>query len=101
MKKFETEIRASFVELRLITVSKGVFKSSTEATSVSDWEGLSQFDQIDALGQLFAEIDDNPSNCEKMEDGKGFLLSFDFVSRLTDAQARALNIPGIFHIRLN
>ena len=96
MKRFETEIKDDFVELRLKTFSKAVFRSSSKVNNVSDWDGLSQFDQIDALGELFAEIDENPSNCEKMENGEGYRLSFDFVARLTEAQARAFNMPGLF-----
>lgn len=96
MKRFEIEIKDDFVELRLKTVSKALFRSSSKVNNVLDWDGLSQFDQIDALGQLFAEIDENPSNCEKMENGEGYRLSFDFVARLTEAQARAFNMPGLF-----
>ena len=61
MKRFETEIKDDCVELRLKTFSKAVFRSSSKVNNVSDWDGLSQFDQIDALGELFAEIDENPS----------------------------------------
>ncbi len=101
MKRFETEIKDEFVELRLKTDSKGVFRSSSRTNDVSEWDGLSQFDQIDALGKLFAEIDENPKNCEKMEDGEGYRLSFDFVARLTEAQARAFNLPGLFPYPIN
>ena len=78
--KYWDKIKDDFVELRLKTVSKALFRSSSKVNNVSDWDGLSQFDQINALGQLFAEIDENPSNCEKMENGEGYRLSFDFVA---------------------
>ena len=90
-EKIETEIKDDCVgELRPFLKLFSV----KQVNNVSDWDGLSQFDQIDALGELFAEIE-NPSNCEKMENGEGYRLSFDCVA---DGSAASLQYADFSHI---
>jgi SNF2 family DNA or RNA helicase len=96
MRQFFCEIKESFVELKLKTVSKSILGRKEKFDQLSNWDGLSRFDQIEALGNLFAEIDENPESCSKLEGGDGYRLSFDFVSRLTEAQAITFGMPSSF-----
>ena len=96
MRQFFCEIKEGFVELKLKTVSRGILGAKEKVDDLSEWDGLSRFDQIEALGNLFAEIDENPESCSKLEAGDGYRLSFNFASRLTEAQAITFGMPSSF-----
>ena len=67
---------------------------STE--SISEWNGLSHFVQVEALGTLFAAMEENLGGFEKLDDEKGYRVSFDFVSTLNEAHALAFGLPKSF-----
>ena len=94
MKQFHATVQNDCVELRLKAVSKKIFRKDTmSAESISDWNGLSHFVQVEALGTLFAAMEENSGGFEKLDDDEGYRVSFDFVSTLNEAHALAFGLP--------
>ena len=97
MKQFHSTVQNDCVELRLKTVSKKFFgKDTTSTENISEWNGLSRIVQVEALGTLFAAMEENSGGFEKLDSAEGYRVSFDFVSTLNEAQALAFGLPKSF-----
>ena len=97
MKQFHATVQNDCVELRLKAVSKKIFQKDTMSTeSISEWNGLSHFVQVEALGTLFAAMEENSGGFEKLDDDEGYRVSFDFISTLNEAHALAFGLPKSF-----
>ena len=96
MKNFSFKLNEDGVELRLHEEVRKLFKTSKNKVLISDWGDLSLLRQIEAVGLLQMAEEEELDDCVRLPDDSGYQLSFDFISKLSEAQAQALNLPRVF-----
>ena len=96
MISFSFEIEKDGGRLSLTEISKKLFRTSELQLTLSEWDKLSDFGQVDALGKIRSAEQEDNGTCNELADGTGYFLSHDFISGLSDYHSRALNLPVTF-----
>ena len=90
MNRFDWKPTDDGVELRLSSVAKKFFRETTSTIPVSQWsagDDAALLRGLSALSAIFQDMTDSDLAAESL------MLPNDFVSRLSEAQAKALGLP--------
>ena len=96
MISFIFEIEKDGGRLSLTETSKKLFRTSELQLTLSEWDKLSDFGQVDALGKIRSAEQEDNGTCNELADGTGYFLSHDFISGLSDYHSRTLDLPVTF-----
>ena len=101
MISFCYQLKAKGVELQLTETSKKLFSKSEINLNLSEWDKLSDFNQVEALGVIRNAEYEGGDRCHAIASEKGYFLSFEFISNLSNTQAKALNFPDTFPYQID
>ena len=90
MNRFDWKLTDEGIQLTLSSVARRLFRKTTAAIPVSQWSSgkdAGVMRGLNALSSIFQDMTDTDLSAELL------VLPHDFVSRLSDAQAKALSLP--------